>query len=275
MAEELRKYDSFDYALFVRPDMFPLSFVESVREKTACMSAYQWDGLSRYNEVNLYIEKFDRFFVFDETDLSDNLLPLTNFCAGSLYPSVSGSNEIEKSAFFLSSYDPARFRQSIELKRLLEMHKIKCEFIFVSSKRNKKQDKEIQINGFGVLRKEISYLENIRNVVNADIIIDICVEGHQGLSFRVFESLSLSKKLITTNSSIKQYDFYHPNNIFVWDGSNAKDLSDFLEKPIFVVQSQIRNKYTFLNWIKYVFDFGSYKEINLPKNVQSQINAGK
>jgi hypothetical protein len=48
------------------------------------------------------------------------------------------------------------------------------------------------------------------------------------------------------------YDFYHPNNILIWDGKNLDTLKDFLDSPYVAVDTQIREKYSFGNWIRYI-----------------------
>lgn len=69
-----------DYALFIRPDLFPLPIIEEVKHKTQLIVGYQWDGLKRYPNIYSRINLFDRFFVFDSNDLTiQNTLPLTNF----------------------------------------------------------------------------------------------------------------------------------------------------------------------------------------------------
>jgi hypothetical protein len=63
-------------------------------------------------------------------------------------------------------------------------------------------------------------------------------------------------KVITTNSSVVNYDFYHPNNIFVFN-DNYLDLKEFIELPYKILPVEITNKYKFINW------FNS----NLEKNI--------
>jgi hypothetical protein len=43
--------------------------------------------------------------------------------------------------------------------------------------------------------------------------------------------MQYGKKIITDNFSVKNYDFYHPNNIFVTNYVNLEGLVDFLQSP--------------------------------------------
>src|SRR5690606_27309560 len=90
----------------------------------------------------------------------------------------------------------------------------------------------------------------LRYAFNSKILLDVPTAHHNGLSFRVFEAIGFGKKLITTNKEIKQYDFYHPNNIFVWDDHSQKMLGDFLDAPYLYLATHIKESYSFNNWIK-------------------------
>jgi hypothetical protein len=61
--------------------------------------------------------------------------------------------------------------------------------------------------------------------------------------------MGLQKKLITDNENIKDYDFYNPNNIFIWNNNNQNLLSDFLIAPYEEVPEDIKNKYDINQWI--------------------------
>ena len=79
------------------------------------------------------------------------------------------------------------------------------------------------------------------------------------------EALGYKKKLITTNETVKFYDFYHPNNIFIYNGENHDELTEFLKLPYFPIDENIRKKYSFANWIRYILDIPPYQKITLPE----------
>ncbi|MEH3124157.1 MAG: hypothetical protein PGN16_19685 [Sphingomonas phyllosphaerae] len=53
--------------------------------------------------------------------------------------------------------------------------------------------------------------------VKSRTIVDIEHPHQTGLTMRTFEALGARKKLITTNASVKDYDFYHPDNFYILD----------------------------------------------------------
>jgi len=84
---------------------------------------------------------------------------------------------------------------------------------------------------------------------NSQVLLDINRIGQKGLTFRVFESLGLEKKLITTNGDIKNYDFYNPNNILIIDEKKTNIPFDFFTKKYNPVSEDILKKYTIETWI--------------------------
>ncbi|WP_143821574.1 hypothetical protein [Moraxella caviae] len=57
-----------------------------------------------------------------------------------------------------------------------------------------------------------------------------------------------------------KYDFYHPNNIFVWDGKvlDGKQVKAFLETPYQRIDDKIVHKYSFEHWICKVLDISNH-----------------
>ena len=54
-------------------------------------------------------------------------------------------------------------------------------------------------------------------VAQSHVVVDVHHLGQNGLTMRTIGSLGAHKKLITTNSSVVQYDFFHSDNIIVID----------------------------------------------------------
>jgi hypothetical protein len=87
----------------------------------------------------------------------------------------------------------------------------------------------------------------------AKLLLDISRKEQKGLTFRVFESLGLEKKLITTNSDIKNYDFYNPKNILIISEENPIIPIDFFNNEYEDIPEFILKKYTLSNWVDVVF----------------------
>lgn len=102
-----------------------------------------------------------------------------------------------------------------------------------------------------ISRKEdyIDYQDYIQLINNSRAILDIVNPGQRGLTLRVMEAMFLSKKLITNNADVINYDFYHPNNIYVL-GRDTNSLKQFMELPFHGYTAETINYYSVDEWIK-------------------------
>ncbi|MEC5394901.1 hypothetical protein [Bergeyella sp. RCAD1439] len=243
--------DKADYALIIRPDIYPRSTIKAIKRKTHFMVGYQWDGLKRFPMVKLYVKYFDRFFVFDKEDLDGGKYSLlTNFYFD--YPILKERIEIiPNSVYFVGNYFENRKSILEKIGEKVSKQGMNSRITVLLSPPN--YDKEGSSSYVNYVKGEISFEENIKRVLESEILVDIVNTVHKGLSFRVFEALGNDKKLITNNTTIKEYDFYNPNNIFVIENENLEGLEAFL-KTDYIIDEKIKEKYAFSNWIKRVLE---------------------
>ena len=91
--------------------------------------------------------------------------------------------------------------------------------------------------------------------MDSKIILDIAHSNQEGLSFRPYEAMGLRKKLITTNKSIVNYDFYNPNNIFlIEDVNNIVIPEEFFKSDYEDIDPSVRDKYYIKNWINKIIN---------------------
>ena len=103
------------------------------------------------------------------------------------------------------------------------------------------------------ISKHIQIADVNNYIHSAKLLLDISRKEQKGLTFRVFESLGLEKKLITTNSDIKNYDFYNPNNILIINEECPAIPLDFFNNEYQAIPELILKKYTLSNWVDAVF----------------------
>ena len=261
--EQLSKHSSFDYALFIRSDVYPDSFLKEIKQKSSLFINYQWDAVSRFPAALKQIDLFDRFYVFDPNDLShfpNKLYPATSFYFDHIPPTLSDS--MSGDIYFLGAHREDRKEQIIRFCQDAEQVGWKLNFQ-ISYPNHPEAPKEYPVNNIR-FHKGISYRQNIINAQNCQVLADFVISSHKGLSLRTFEAIGYQKKLITTNSEVLKYDFYHSNNIYVWDGENLDGIDQFLAKPYISLTSEIIEKYSFGNWIKYILQIPSHIPIFLP-----------
>ena len=249
---------SIDYAIVIRPDKLDLNTIEKIHNTAHKVVAYQWDGLARFPKVFKVINQFQRFFVFDLEDYHryryqyPNLLPCTNFYFDMPEESVSVN---ENEVLYVGAYMKDRIQSLIRVVDALSQYNLTLNINLFYGRKTP----PISHSHLSFISKGISYAENLKITKKAAVILDIKTVEHNGLSLRIFEAIKYQKKLITDNKSIMQYDFYHPNNFYVIEDDHFQGLAAFLNSQYIPLAEEIKQKYSFSNWLKYVLDIPLYK----------------
>lgn len=244
---------SIDYAIVIRPDKLDLKTIEKIHNTAHKVVAYQWDGLARFPKVFKVINHFQRFFVFDLEDYHryryqyPNLLPCTNFYFDMPEESVSVN---ENEVLYVGVYIKDRIQSLIRVVDALSQYDLTLNInLFYGRKTPPFFHPHITF-----FSKGLNYAQYLTLTKKATVLLDIKTIDHNGLSFRIFEAIKYQKKLITDNKSIKLYDFYHPNNFYVVENDLFEGLSDFLESDFIPLSEDIRQKYSFTNWVKNILE---------------------
>ena len=93
------------------------------------------------------------------------------------------------------------------------------------------------------MKESIPYPDMLKLLNHYAVILDIAKPNQAGLSFRIFESLGMNKKIITNNAAVMEYDFYNPNNILVIDFDNLVIPKAFFQTPYQPIDEVIKQKY--------------------------------
>ena len=149
--------------------------------------------------------------------------------------------------FNISSKDN-RFKTISKVAKELKKQNIKSKII-IYDKKNKNKNSNIEF-----ISTYIQIADVKKQMTRSKILLDIHRKDQNGLTFRVFESLGMNKKLITTNPDIINYDFYNPNNIHVIDEDDICIDSEFFSIPYEPIPENIFKNYTLENMINKVFN---------------------
>lgn len=235
----------FDYTIVFRADLLSDDFITLLKQKSKKIIAYQWDGMNRYPNIFNKIKFFDSFYCFDPNDKSEKVKFLPNFYFDNL--EFSQINKPKYDVIYIGYFTNERFFLLEKLAKYLIQKDYNFNF---SLKSFDSKENELLENSKYIKKLETIYSYNnlldLHN--NSRIILDIKVDIHDGLSFRFFEAIQLNKKIITTNSAVINYDFYHPNNIFILTNDNLNQLIHFIELPYTRPSNEIIKKYSFSNW---------------------------
>lgn len=206
-----------------------------------------WNRVNRYNKKHLHFSDSDAIFSSDPADCRQYGLKYNHI----FYPiefyipyASSGQDRI----FFLGA-DKGRAPYIASLKPILQGSGLICDIRILSSV----TDSDYRAKFQDILaNKGLSYDDYLAQLGSCGVLLDINQEGQSALTMRVMEAIYLSKKLITNNQSILNYDFYDPNNIFVLPEEGlptVEEIRNFLNKPFIPYPNHILYNYSFEHWL--------------------------
>lgn len=161
---------------------------------------------------------------------------------------INKNKKIKNDLFFVGS-DKGRGIYVNEIYSLLKEKGFKLDFNLVTKEKNK-YNKEI-------ISKFLSYDTILEKISESKGILEIVQKNQSGPTLRTLESLFFSKKLLTNNINLKNFDFYDENNILIIDIENIdryiNEITSFLKKPYRKIDEKIIIDYEFNNWLMRFF----------------------
>jgi hypothetical protein len=234
-----------DIILTIKGDFIDPKSLLEFKKYTKKSIGFFNDNNYRCPKIKSVASSFDEAFSFEKEDCQEFNL---KFAPNWIYNSeseINSNTNFEYDVFNISSVDK-RLPILIRVANELENKKIKFKFIVFDKKHKPTTD------NISYIDKHMSLPEVNEYINRSNVLLDINRIGQTGLTFRVFESMGLNKKLITTNSDIKNYDFYNPNNILVIDENNPVIPVSFFKNKYEKIPHSILNKYTLEGWIENV-----------------------
>lgn len=251
--EVLAQHKEFDFALILRADFFNMDIIKRIRNKTKWMVGYHFDGVGRDEKVLDYVSLFDRFYVFDPTDLlkypDANFLYAPNFYFDYPEPPQNSNIGTAYQVYYVSTYHESRAEFMVSIhQKLVELFP-RVKFVVVCNRHATKSLPAYFLENMEIAHQHISFEEQLQHISNADLILDLVIDSHAGFSFRIFEGLKFEKKVVTTNPKVEEADFYDAHNFFILRKDNMDELADFLKLPYKRMDNALRAKYSFSAWL--------------------------
>jgi hypothetical protein len=222
--------------LIIRPDLFSDHYLQILRDRTDCFIAYYWDTVNVVPRKKDIVQYFDRILSFDPQDCEKYGFEFQpNF-----YYYEKQSYETRYQVYSLSTLDGRK-----EIMEELAAAFDGAGLSYLLKGFNEKPFK----NEYIQYTPRISYQQMLSEAKYCDIVLDVTKAGQIGLTFRPFEALGLGKKLITTNASIKEYEFYNPDNILIVEPGKICLSKEFFERPLREIPDVIKRKYHIKQWL--------------------------
>jgi len=246
---QINSLTKVDYLVVNRVDLIDDIIFDTVIKKAEHKILLLWDSLSKVGAPIDRLAHFNVIYSFDSNDCKNyNFKKIENFHFWDFQAHITPKYD----AIYLGTLD----QRESDLIKIMEYLKIdnKTFKAFLHVPRGKKIQ---QVNEIEILNKIIPFKDSISFANQGSLIVDLAHKNQTGLSFRVFEAMFLRKKLITTNTNIREYDFYDPHNIFVLDDVNEINIpNDFWTTQYKEIAKEIVDKYAAENWVKKILSNG-------------------
>jgi len=251
----------FDYVFIVKIETIDEKILKSLKKSqpNAKFILYMWDSLKNYKQNNKILDLFDRAYTFDSNDVKSysNLTFLPLFYIAKYQNSEE--YKIKNDLCFIGSGHSDRYlvvKKLFKIASSLNLSQytfffLQSKIIFIFRKIFDKRMRDAKMEEFSFT--SLSQEEIIQTMLESRAIVDIEHPGQIGLTMRTIEMIGLKKKLITTNRSIKEYDFYNENNIYIINRNNLKLDKAFFDLPYQELDDAIYKKYSLQNWIQTIF----------------------
>ena len=253
-----KKYDYVFVIIGMTFSLFP-EMIEKMRkiQNKAKFIMYQWDGEKNISFVNDIHKYFDDIYTFDRIDAVENnlykFLPLFYI---NKYKEVGKKqrNSYKYDVSYIGTAHPQKIKLINEIaEKIKKIYPLQYIYHYIPSKikyyYHKILNEEYKNIKFKNLKtKKVSFDKAMEIFEESKCILDAPQKGQNGLTIRTIECLGAKRKLITTNKDIINYDFYCPENIYVYDG-NFDFNSVFFKTDYQEINLNIYEKYSLDNWI--------------------------
>lgn len=242
---------------------FTPEMIKKIRlmNKKAVFSLYQWDSEKNLPYVNQIHYFFDNVYTFDRQDAMtrQNVYKFLPLFYNSMYEKIGKKNHIvyDYDCMYVGTAHPKKYYDINEMAQAVKRvypkqfiyHYMPSRLKFIYHKFQSSEYKHAKYSNFET--KKLSQNELINIITKSKCILDAPQAGQTGLTMRTIECLGANRKLITTNKDIVNYDFYKPENIYVYNGT--VDFDDvFFKKDYSTLSPQIYAKYSLKHWLEVV-----------------------
>lgn len=253
---------NYDFVFFISPETITNLGIQKMKKKfkTAKFILYMWDSFKNRKESKRLLDNFDEIYSFDREDCKIynlNFLPLfymdnykNNFDKKKLIYDISfiGTGHEDRFSIIDKLIDNT---EDLNLNNYIYLY-LQSKKIYFFRKIFDRRLKKSNIENFKF--KSLSHGQIADISKKSKSILDIQRDIQTGLTMRTIEiALGMKKKLITTNSDIKNYDFYNKNNILIIDRKNPKVDKEFLRSEYQELEQKIYEKYSLKVWVNHIF----------------------
>ena len=246
----------YDIVFVINGQTLSKKLIHEMRKKykNAKFILYMWDSVRNREGTLENLESFDFLFSFDKTDSKDFSMYFRPLFFVDEFKIKNNNVEPKYDLSFIGTAHSDRYYIVKTIFDKLPLDIIKYRYLFLQAPwvfyyykffnpfyRNSK------ITDFNFSSLNKVKLKDI--FLNSRVILDIEHPNQTGLTIRTLESIGSEKKLITTNSTIKDYDFYSEKNILIIDRKDPLVELDFIITNYDPIDVELYEKYSIKGWL--------------------------
>lgn len=260
----LTAHTKYDFFLLIKGEAIPHFFLEEIRKRNPGirMIYYTFDPIEEYPKTQDLLRFFDDRFTFDYADAVRYHLsfrPL--FFLEEYRKSVSGMHSKTKKweLSFVGSAHTDRYTVGEEVRKNADKAGLRSFYYYYTPGRiafclRRIFDSGMQQFDFKkVSFTKLEHHEIIGTYMQSAAVLDINKPFQNGLTMRTFETLAMERKLVTTNTDIRNYPFYNPQNILVISRDHIQLKPDFFTTPFQKIPEAVLGKMSLDSWIECLF----------------------
>ena len=248
----------YEIVLVINGQTLSTKFLQEVRNAfpSALFVLYMWDSIHNQKSALQKLALFDRCISFDKNDAHTykmHFRPLF-FSSGFEHPPT---DSFDYHLSFIGTAHSDRYRIISKITASLESSIVCYLYLFLQAPwvfyAYKATNKGFWSAKFEQFRFQPLAKKQVQDVfLKSKCILDIEHPRQTGLTMRSLETLGASKKLITTNRDICEYDFFDKNNICVINRNTPSVTKAFLETPYHPIEPSLYDQYKLSSWVKEV-----------------------
>lgn len=251
----------YDFVFIIKAEAISSDSLQKLKalHKEAKFVLYMWDNFDNFADGPTKIKFFDRVLTFDKDDAIKYNLQFRPLFYIPQYRQVATNSSVPNiDVLFVGTIHSDRYIFLEQIKTQVEQLSKKCYFymffmsniLYYKMKMENKSLKKVKKANFQF--KALNQEQIIDLFSHSKAIIDIQHPKQTGLTMRTIETLGAERKLITTNKTIIDYDFYNPANIIIVDRVNPIINKNFLTTDYIKTDSNTLKRYSLRYWVNEV-----------------------
>lgn len=260
ITRETRSND-YDFFLLIKGETIPFCFLEQFKKDhpDTKMIYYSYDSVHEYPRFLQLYSCFDLNFTFEPKDAHEHNLHFRPLFFIKDYQNAKKNVNVKYDVVFIGSAHTDRYSIGEKIREICTSNNLKAYFYYYAQNKaafllKKIFDKNLKKFDIKKLNfKKLKHSEIASIYAQSRSVLDINKPFQEGLTMRTFETLASGKKLLTTNSDIRNYPFFDEELISVIKRDQVQIDLEFLKSDSKKINQETLEMLTLDSWLECLF----------------------